>query len=132
MKKRLGMLGVAVVMGCWGAVSLCASGSLDGKTFTGTIAPKSQTEGREDRFVFQDGQFESTLCETFGYGKGVYQSQPKPEGMEFTAETASTTGGRMQWKGLVKGDVIEGTALSIENGQTTEQWFRGTLQTKTN
>ncbi len=132
MKKRVGVLGVAVVMGCLGAVSLFASGSLDGKTFTGTIAPKGQTEGKADSFVFQNGQFESTLCGTFGYGKGVYQSQPKPEGMEFTAETASNTGGRMQWKGLVKGAVIEGTALSMENGQTTEQRFKGTLQTKKN
>ena len=118
----IGMIGLALPV--W------ATGALDGKTFNGQIGPKDQAEGKADDFVFQDGSFESTLCETFGYGKGAYTVAANGDAVEFTAETANQKGGTMQWKGLMKGDVIEGTAMSTENGQTSESWFRGTLKTK--
>ena len=122
---------VALAIGILGmAPFVFAAGTLDGKTFSGTIGSKGQTEGKADDFVFQDGSFESTLCETFGYGKGAYTVAVNGDAVEFTAETANQKGGTMQWKGLMKGDVIEGTAMSTENGQTSESWFRGTLKTQ--
>ena len=126
-KQGMFVMGVIVGLLGWASVGL-ASGSLDGKTFAGQIGKQGQTEGRADGFVFQDGRFESTLCNTFGYGKGDYQAKVNGEATEFTAETASTSGGKMQWKGAVKGDTIEGTTISMENGTTSESWFKGTLK----
>ena len=122
---------VAVFLaGFFGAIPLVsANGALDGKTFSGVIGPKEKTDGRPDDFVFQDGSFESTLCNTFGYGKGTYQTTAKGDAVEFTAETTSTNGGKMAWKGTVTGNQIEGATVATENGQTSESWFKGTLKT---
>ncbi len=101
---------------------------LEGKTFSGVVGPKGKTEGQADNFVFQDGKFESTLCTTFGYGKGNYKTAAKGDATEFTTETMSKKGGKMRWRGVVKGNQIEGTAVSVENGQASESWFKGTLK----
>ena len=127
MSTRGWMVGVVVGI-LVGSSMVFASGSLDGRTFTGQIGKKGEVEARTDDFMFQDGKFESTLCNTFGYGKGDYRAAANGDATEFTAETASTTGGKMQWKGAVKGDTIEGTAISMENGATSESWFKGTLK----
>ena len=111
------------------ALPVWAAGTLDGKTFSGQIGPQGQTDGKADDFIFQNGEFESTLCETFGYGKGAYTEAASGDAVEFTAETANQQGGTMRWKGLVKGEMIEGAAVSTENGQTSESWFHGTLKT---
>ena len=122
----------ALLVSCLGMSSLVlASSALDGKTFSGVVGQKGKTDTRPDDFVFQGGQFESTLCTTFGYGKGDYQAKADGAAVEFTAETTNTDGGTMQWKGTVKGNDVEGTALSMEKGRTSESWFKGALK-KTN
>jgi hypothetical protein len=120
----------ALLVGILGASPLVlASGALDGKTFSGVMGQKGKTDSRPDDFVFKDGTFESTLCTTFGYGTGEYQAQAAGDAVEFTAETTSTDGGKMAWKGAVKGSDIEGTVLSMEQGGTSsESWFKGTLK----
>ena len=128
--KRIGrgvmMLGAVMSL----ALPVWAAGTLDGKTFSGQIGPQGQTNGKADDFVFQDGSFASTLCEMFGYGQGAYAAAANGDAIAFTAETSNQKGGTMQWKGLVKGETIEGTAVSTENGQTSESWFHGTLKTQ--
>ena len=129
MKRR----GVAVMVAAIGLMGMAlpvwaTAGTLDGKTFSGQIGPQGKNEGKDDSFVFQDGTFESTLCATFGYSKGAYTTEPVGMTLAFTAETADKKGGTMTWKGVIKGDIIEGTAVSAEHGQTSESWFRGTLQ----
>ncbi len=120
---------VAMAIGILGmAPFVFASGTLDGKTFSGSIGSKEQTEGKADDFVFQDGQFESTLCETMGYGKGSYTTSMKGDAVQFTAETTNKEGGKMDWKGTVTGDQIEGTVSSAANGNTSEMWFKGTTK----
>ena len=133
MKRR----GIAVIVAVVGVIGMAlpawaAAGGLDGKTFSGQIGPQGKSEGKDDNFVFQDGAFESTLCTTFGYGKGAYTTTPAGMALEFTAETADQKGGTMKWKGLVKGDMVEGTVVSMENGQASESWFRGILQQSQN
>ena len=128
MARRVGALAVSAAMVIGMASLALASGALDGKTFTGTMGKKGETQGKADDFVFQDGAFESTLCTTFGYGTGAYTAEPAGDAVEFTAETTNQDGGTMQWQGLVKGDAIEGTAVSMENGHVSESWFRGTLK----
>ncbi len=127
MKK--GAIVAVLVAGSMLAVSSLAfaAAALDGKTFTGQIGPQGKTDGQADDFVFSDGSFESTLCTTFGYGKGAYQTESKDGAVTFTAETTSKDGGTMQWHGAVKEDQIEGTVVSTEKGKASTSWFKGTL-----
>ena len=129
MSKKAAVAVALVCVSLFGVSSgLFASGPLDGKTFSGTMGQKGKIDGQADGFVFKDGKFESTLCTTFGYGQGAYKTEAKADAIGFTAETASSDGGKMEWHGTVKGDQIAGTVISIENGTTTESWFKGKLK----
>ncbi len=127
--KKGGILVALVVGSVLGVSSLAlAAGGLDGKAFSGEIGQQGKTDSQPDTFVFKDGAFESTLCTTFGYGKGAYRTEPKGDAVEFTAKTVSTDGGTMQWKGAVKGGQVEGTVVSTEKGQISTSWFKGALK----
>ena len=123
------MLILAATLTVFAAAPLAhAAGALDGKTFSGVIGKKGETATQPDSLVFKDGTFESTLCTTFGYGTGAYQTTPQDEGMTFTAQTTSGTGGTMDWHGVVIGDQIEATVTTMENGQKSESWFQGKVK----
>ena len=128
MGRRLFVI-AALWVGCTAAVPLAlAAGALDGKTFSGVIGQTGQTATQPDDLIFQDGTFESTLCTTQGYGKAAYKTKPLAEGLEFTVEATSANGGRKQWHGVANGDQIEATVVSMENGETTQWWFQGSLR----
>ncbi len=129
MSKRV-WVGIVVVAGIVGAASMAfAVGTLDGKTFSGTIGKQGETKGMEDHFVFKNGQFESTLCEQFGYGAGAYTTAMVGDGVRFTAETTSKAGGKKDWTGTVTVGRIKGSVVTTENGSTSEMWFNGNIKT---
>ncbi len=129
MSRQRWIAAVLLALGLSGVSSQAfAAGALDGKTFSGSIGDKGKTTGQADNFVFQNGKFESTLCEKHGYGTGEYLATPKDGALNFTAETTSKEGGKMDWKGMVKGDAVEGAVLSTEKNKTSEMWFRGSLK----
>ena len=103
--------------------------TLDGKTFSGTIGKKGETAGNPDDFIFKDGQFESTLCEQFGYGTGAYKTSIADGATRFSAETTSKTGGKMAWTGTIKEGHLQGSVVTTENGASSEMWFNGTVKT---
>ena len=115
------------------ATQAFAAGVLDGKTFTGKIgdANKPPSQAQVDDFMFSEGRFKSTLCSTFGYGSGAYTVTEEKGVVKFEAETASDSGGKMTWSGTVTGDRVQGTAKTVENGQTSESRFTGMLKTET-
>ena len=130
MKKRF-MAGMVLAAGIVGVASLAlASATLDGKTFAGTIGKKGETAGQPDNFVFKDGTFESTLCETFGYGTGLYTTSMTGDAVQFNSETTNPKGGKMAWTGTVASGRIEGSVVTTENGASSEMWFNGTATTK--
>ena len=118
------VLGVALVCS-----PVLAAGPLDGKTFSGSYGNVGSAAEQADNFVFKDGTFASTLCNQFGYKEGIYQIAPGGTATDFTAETVSRAGGKKSWKGAVKGDSLEGTVTTVENGKTEEGWFKGKLKT---
>ena len=122
--------GIGAVLGVLLAVSPAfAAGLLDGKTFTGTVGNASSDKGQADDFVFRDGKFSSKLCDQFGYKEGDYWVFPKDNATTFTAKTASDAGGKKSWSGSVKGNSLEGTVTTVENGKTEQGWFKGQLKT---
>ena len=126
MKKQVAV--GLLIAGLIYAFPALAAGALDGKTFAGQVGEKGQANAVADNFVFTNGKFASTLCSQFGYGEGVYKTTGAKDAVHFTAETTSQAGGKKDWQGTVKGEVIEGGATTVENGQTSQQWFKGTLK----
>ncbi len=107
-----------------------AAGVLDGKIFSGQIGDKVKVDAQSqvDDFVFAAGKFKSALCNTFGYGDGVYTANTENDVVKFEADTSNETGGKMKWVGTVTGEEIQGTTTTIENGQISESWFKGKLK----
>lgn len=50
--------------------------------------------------------------------------------VNFEAQTTNETNGKMDWKGTVKGNEIEGTVSTLENGESTKSWFKGEIKKK--
>jgi hypothetical protein len=102
---------------------------LDGKTFQGEVKDKGKAHGDKDTFIFSDGKFRSTACDAYGYDSGTYKATQQGDAWAFEAQTHSKKWGTMTWKGTIKGDSIEGTAVRSKDGKAKdEQVFSGTLK----
>jgi hypothetical protein len=89
---------------------------------------------KEDILTFASGKFHSSDCDQYGYNKGDYRTTAQGDAIAFEAETVSQEYGRNVWKGVVKGDAIEGTMVFFRkptwwrsNPEPLEHWFRGKL-----
>lgn len=110
-----------------------AQGALDGRRFDSQLGLIGKTEHvPRDILSFAGGLFHSSDCDQYGYSKGRYQTSAQGDGMQFEAETVSADYGRNVWKGVVKGDAIEGTMVFYRkptwwrpNPEPIENWFRG-------
>ena len=91
--------------------------ALDGATFVGTMTEKGKTKADQDQLVFKDGKFRSTACDVYGFPETPYTSTVGDGTTRFEATATSPKEGTMTWKGNVKGNVIEGTAVWIKKGQ---------------
>jgi len=102
----------------------------DGKNFVGEIGKKGEAKADKDEFIFKNGKFRSTACDPYGFRPGAYRAVGGTnEPTKFEAICTSPTDGKMTWRGMVKGDQIEGTALWEKPGQApVENWFKGTLK----
>jgi len=100
---------------------------LDGATFAGTMTEKGKTKADPDQLVFKDGSFRSTACDVYGFAETPYRSTVGDGATRFEAMATSPKEGTMKWKGTVKGNRIEGTAVWIKNGQADMHYtFEGT------
>lgn len=96
---------------------LAQSGPLDGKSFVGTFVEKGKTKGDADTLVFKDGRFRSLACDQYGYGDAPYTAIKEGDVIRFEAETESSRYGKLIWKGIVRGEQLESTALSVRSGR---------------
>ena len=125
--KLKNLLLVLSVLLCLPSMAL-AGGILDGKTFSGSMGNKGQAANNQDDIVLQNGKFNSVLCNRFGYGAADYTATAQGDAINFKAQTTNAKGGQMNWEGTVKGDTLKATNVTVENGQTSESWFKGTLK----
>ena len=112
-----------------------ADSLLDNKTFIADTGPKGKpAEEKGDVLTFRDGQFHSSICDQYGYSKALYQSRPEGNVIAFETETRSEKDGRLVWRGMVRGNDVEGTILHYKkglfgvSGTPVEMWFKGTLK----
>jgi hypothetical protein len=105
------------------------AGPLDGKTFAGDMTEKGKTKGDPDTFVFRDGKFRSTACDSYGFTETAYSAAVSDVSTTFEAMSTSPKEGTMKWKGTVRGDSLEGTAVWTKKGQADSAYtFKGTLE----
>jgi hypothetical protein len=106
-------------------------GALDGMTFVGEGGEKGKAMTEKDIIKFKKGRLHSEACDVYGFDKGKYTTTKSSDVTMFEAETISKKEGKIQWKGSVKGDVIEGTYIWTKAGQAPiEYMFKGKLKAK--
>lgn len=96
------------------------NGPLDGMAFTGELGPESKPKDVRDTFVFANGNFVSKECELrCDYPAKPYFVRETENGIEFVSETRCPyKDAKIVWRGVVDGDVIEGTAV-----WTINRWY---------
>ena len=112
------------------------SNLLDGKVFVAEAGEKGKAaDEKGDVITFRDGAFHSSMCDQWGYGKAIYHAVALGEVTQFEAETKSEKDGRLAWKGVIKGDSIDGLFTHYRKGRwynrnpaPIEHWFRGKLK----
>ena len=119
----------AVLALVWASAVVAQAGALDGKVFVGTMAEKGKTKSDKDTFLFNEGKFRSVACDTYGFTETSYTAAVSGGATTFEAASTSPKEGTMKWKGTVKGDAIEGTAVWMKKGQADAHYiFKGTLK----
>lgn len=123
----------ALVLLCLIPFVAMAQSPLEGRKFdtqAGLIGKPAHIPS--DILSFADGKFHSSDCDQYGYGKGTYKATSSGDAVTFEVETYSEQYGRNVWKGVVRGDMIEGTMIFHRkptwyrsNPEPLEHWFKG-------
>lgn len=92
---------------------------LDGAVFEGVLREVDRSSGGDDdRLVFEGGFFTSRACEDYGFFRTEYALEHGPEGVRFHATAISPSHGRMEWRGVVQGDLLKAHVV-----WTKERWY---------
>ena len=93
-------------------------------------------DGENDILTFRDGSFQSSYYAERGYDKGEYATVTRVNSISFEAKTVNPLEGGIFWKGVVKGNVINGSYIYTKKGwfifgdTTKEKNFKGSLKAK--
>jgi len=97
--------------------------ALDGRRFEGVVLECGKTSGDADTLIFDKGRFRSTACDRYGYGDGPYRTTAAGDAVAFDAETESPKYGKLVWKGVVRGNKLDGILTMVRDGQAIgEKW----------
>ena len=123
----------ALVLLCLIPFIAAAQGALDGRRFDTqagcTGKPAHISKGI---LSFAEGKFHSSDCYQYGYDRGAYRATIDGGAVAFEVETHSDEYGHNVWKGVVRGDTVEGTMMFHRkptwfrpNLGPLEHWFKG-------
>lgn len=103
------------------------TGLLDGRTFEVQMGKKGSSEGQPNTLTFLSGTFLSAHCVNFDFPQSEYRATRGSNSIDFEVRARSYTEGYMDWKGTVRGDRIEATAVWHRPGhdEPIELWIRG-------
>lgn len=104
-----------------------AAGELDGTRWKMRFRNASNwlPVWKADVMSFEDGRFRSSECASYGFAESPYGAAPAQEGEAWSATLFNADGERTDWKGVQKGDRMEGTFIwSTPDGQRREYKFR--------
>jgi hypothetical protein len=106
-------------------LACAAEPTLAGRSFTVDLKDPSG-KAQPDTLIFTATEADSTACHAYGFGKSAVTYASGAEGMiGFAFVAKNDKGGTMDWKGWVKGDHIEGSAVSTMDGKDTKMTFTG-------
>ena len=96
---------------------------LEGRRFEGVFIQRGKTSGDADTLTFQGGRFRSSACDRYGYGDAPYRITSQGDAVVFEAETESPKYGKLIWRGTVRGDKLDATAMMPREGKAPlENW----------
>ena len=96
---------------------------LDGRTFQGVVLECGKTSGDAETITFSNGRFNSSACKPYGYGDGPYKATNSGDSLAFEVETESPQYGKLIWRGVVRGQRLDGTLTMIKDGKPfAEKW----------
>ncbi|HSD40678.1 MAG TPA: hypothetical protein VLD36_02320 [Burkholderiales bacterium] len=132
--KRLNLIAAGIALAL-AAPLAAAQGALDGRKYIGDIGPAGKSaEDRDAVITFSDNRLHSSVCDKYGFDRGIYLTRKDGDAVRFEAVTYSYEYGRNHWQGVMKGDVIEGTltyrgkpTLFDKNPPRVEKWFKAKL-----
>jgi hypothetical protein len=100
-----------------------ATAALDGMRFEGIVLEPGKTSGDADTLIFEGGRFRSTACDRYAYGDGAYTAAESGDGIRFESETTSPKYGQLRWRGVVRGQRLDGTLTMVRDGVVLgEKW----------
>ena len=113
--------------------SAAQTAGLEGRVFIADAGLKGKpADEKVDVITFASGTFHSSLCEQWGYNKGIVATVQQGGAIPFETETRSDRDGRLVWRGVVTGSVIEGTFVHYRkpawyrpNPEPLEHCFKG-------
>lgn len=102
---------------------------LSGMSFLIALVSGGKQEGTEI-LSFQDGSVQSSECLKYGFAASPYQCQVAGDGtLVMSSMMSSEKEGRMDWKGIVRDQKVEGTVRWTKPGQADIDYtFRGDRQ----
>ena len=123
----------ALALLCLIPMIAAAQAALDGRRFdTQAGLAGKPAHIPKDILSFAEGKFHSSDCDQYGYDRGAYRSTTDGGAVTFEVETRSEPYGRNVWKGVVRGDTVEGTMVFHRkptffrpNPEPLEHWFKG-------
>jgi hypothetical protein len=98
-------------VGLWTSTARAQSSALDGRRFEGVFLQRGKTAGDADTLTFASGRFRSSACDRYGFGDAAYRAMAQGDAIAFEAETESAKYGKLIWRGAVRGDKLDATAL---------------------
>jgi hypothetical protein len=108
------------------------SGPLDGWAFVGDTGRKGKAAEDKDEIIFRDGKFRSVGCDPYGFDEVPYKAIVTADMITFQSEALSDTNGKIEWRGLVRGDAADVTYVWHRPrrwyrpwSSEVEYWFRG-------
>jgi len=84
---------------------------LDGRRFDGAFVQRGKPKGGADVLTFSGGRFRSSACDLHGDGDAPYRAVVVGDAIAFAAQAQSAKQGRMSWRGAVRGDKLDATAM---------------------
>ena len=129
-RLKLPLAALAIALSAGASLPAFAEPSaLDGKTFEGVFLERGKTRGDADTLIFKDGHFRSTACDRYGYGEASYKAIPEGDAVRFEVETTSAKYGPLKWKGWVRGERLDATAMMMQDGKAPiENWVAAGLK----
>jgi hypothetical protein len=101
-------------------------GMLDGKRFTVDVSEMGKSGSEKENLEFHGGRFHSDACDPYGFATGAYSSTKNGDVITFRAATESATEGHIDWRGMIRGESIEGAYTRTKKGQKPiEYTYRG-------